>query len=180
MNVLLENDAKYVIREVVEGLNYLSTHNIMHRDIKLDNILATRKQNNQGFYITDYEFKLGDMGLAKSMNSPNAMNDTFAGTPLAMAPELLNGNKYSYKADVWSLGTLLFQILAGHHPFTGRNMTELKQNLKAGAYKIPKNIEISMNCIDFLNSCLRFDYVQRSDWEQLKQHDFLAGSNFDN
>jgi len=80
----------------------------MHRDIKLDNILVNLKEGAAGNQIRDFEFKLGDMGLAKSMDSPNSMNDTFAGTPLAMAPELINGNQYSYKADVWSLGTLLF------------------------------------------------------------------------
>ena len=48
------------------------------------------------------------MGLAKSLKSPTEMTSTFAGTPLAMAPELINGVRYSKKVDIWSLGTLLF------------------------------------------------------------------------
>ena len=79
--------------------------------------------------IWHYEFKLGDMGLAKSLKSKNQLVETFAGTPLAMAPEVINGSKYSYKADIWSLGTLLFIILTGEHPFNGRNMDDLKRNL---------------------------------------------------
>lgn len=58
--------------------------------------------------IHDYKFKIGDMGLAKSLKSPTEMTSTFAGTPLAMAPELINGVKYTNKCDIWSLGTLLF------------------------------------------------------------------------
>jgi serine/threonine protein kinase len=84
------------------------------------------------------------MGLARSMDSPTSLADTFAGTPLAMAPELINGDQYSYKADVWSLGTLLYQMLTGELPFRGSNMEELKRNLTQGAYKIPKQIEVSV------------------------------------
>jgi len=80
-----------VIKQVVEGLNYLSHNQIMHRDIKLDNILVNLKPGMQGEHITDFEFKLGDMGLARSMSPSSPLADTFAGTPLAMAPELING-----------------------------------------------------------------------------------------
>lgn len=125
-----EKDARYIIKKIVEGLNYLGQRQIMHRDIKLENIIVNRKENVPGTHVQDFEFKLGDMGLATSLRkSRNAMADTFAGTPLAMAPELINGDKYSYKADVWSLGTLLFQMLTGEHPFNGRNMEELKLKL---------------------------------------------------
>ena len=173
-NILPESEARYIVREIVQGLTYLEENNIIHRDIKLDNILANRKQGAPGTQICDYEFKLGDMGLAKQVESKTAMNSTFAGTPLAMAPELINGKQYSFKADVWSLGTLLFQLLTGTHPFTGRNMEELKSNIKKGAYKIPRDIELSVECIDFLNSCLRFDTIKRKDWLELRNHMFLS------
>lgn len=114
------------------------------------------------------------MGLAKQVESKTTMNSTFAGTPLAMAPELINGMQYSFKADVWSLGTLLFQMLTGSHPFTGRNMEELKSNIKKGAYKIPRDIELSHECVEFLDSCLRFDTIKRKDWLELRNHIFLS------
>jgi len=65
-------------------------------------------------------------------------------------------------------------MLTSSHPFTGRDMNELQANLKKGAYKIPKNVELSPDCLDFLNSCLRFDTVQRKDWEELLHHAFLT------
>lgn len=136
--------------------------------------MVNRKENTRGLVISDYEFKLGDMGLARQLSIHDQMADTFAGTPLAMAPELIDGKKYSYKADVWSLGTLLFQMLTGKHPFNGRNMEELKRNLKKGQYTIPSHTSCSMICVDFLVSCLRFDSVKRKDWDQLSKHEFLS------
>ena len=81
-----------------------------------------------------------------------------------MAPELINGNQYGFKADIWSLGTLLFQILTGVHPFIGRNMKDLQSKLKNGEYKIPRDIEISFDCMHFLNECLRYDQSRRPDY----------------
>lgn len=111
------------------------------------------------------------MGLAKSMKSKGELNSTFAGTPLAMAPELINGYKYSVKADVWSLGTLLYQILMDKRPFTGKTLDNLKHNQQIGNYKLPSGI--SIDCADFITKCLRFDSDKRADWEELLDHAFF-------
>lgn len=64
-----ESDAKYVIREIIQGLHYLGTNLVMHRDLKLENIMVNKKPGklSDPVEITDFEFKLGDMGLAKTM-----------------------------------------------------------------------------------------------------------------
>ena len=90
-----------------------------------------------------------------------------------MAPEVINGYLYDQKADVWSLGTLLFQILTGEYPFHGKDLKELKQNLKLGVYKIPKQTVVSPECMDFLNCCLRLDSAKRKTWAELLSHPFL-------
>jgi len=90
-----------------------------------------------------------------------------------MAPEVVAGCLYNYKVDVWSLGTLLFHILTGTYPFKGKNIEELKANLSKGAYKIPRDINISMECLDFLNCCLRFESSKRKDFSFLFSHPFL-------
>lgn len=78
------------------------------------------------------------------------------GTPLNMAPEILKGNLYDKKADVWSLGIVLFQIITGEYPFIGKDMKELEANTQHGVYRMPKHIKVSATCLDFLNCCLRF------------------------
>lgn len=111
--------------------------------------------------IKDYKFKIGDMGLAKSLKSPTELTSTFAGTPLAMAPELINGARYTKKVDIWSLGTLLFQLLTGSHPFMGRDLKDLRSKLQVGSYKIPAGLKLSQDCVQFLDDCLRFDEKKR-------------------
>jgi len=84
-----------------------------------------------------------------------------------MAPEVVKGDLYDQKADVWSLGTVLFQMLTGDCPFAGKDFAELKVNIANGVYKVPKHVQISPNCLDFMNSCLRFDSGKRKSWVEL-------------
>ena len=124
----------------------------MHRDIKLDNVLVKRKKPAPlsrepeaskrcfGLAIDSFEFKLGDLGLAKTVNRETQLHETMCGTPLNMAPEVLKGSLYDQKADVWSLGTVLFQMLVGEYPFVGRDFDELKRNIQLGVYKVPKHV----------------------------------------
>jgi len=175
---LPEHEARFILCQVLCGLKHLKDRSgIMHRDIKLDNILVKSKVPHPDS-IEHYEFKIGDMGLAKQMaSSPDPTHQTMCGTPLYMAPEVITGAKYNYKADVWSLGALLFQILTGEYPFTGKNIDELRFNLKQGIYKIPNNTNLSLECIDFLNCCLKHDSKKRKSWNELRLHPFLGSSD---
>ena len=69
---------------------------------------------------TKFEIKIGDFGFAKFLNSQQKSN-TICGTPLYMAPQLVEERNYSYKADLWSLGVLYFELLTGKHPFEGKS-----------------------------------------------------------
>jgi serine/threonine protein kinase len=101
------------------------------------------------------------------------------GTPVCMAPEIVAGCLYNYKVDVWSLGTLLFNLLTGTYPFKGKNINELKESLRKGAYKIPRDVMVSIECVDFLNCCLKFDHSKRKDIQYLFSHPFLCKSKID-
>ena len=71
------------------------------------------------------------------------MLDSYCGTPINMAPEVLEKRVYNSKADVWSLGVIIFELLTGNPPFIANTKAELKMNIKLGYYRIPKSIGIS-------------------------------------
>ena len=127
----------------------------MHRDLKLANLLlnlpdypfdlgikgttkAQRKQETdellKNLDITApgaIQVKIADLGFARELNYED-LSETMCGTPLVMAPEVLNGKRYNHKADVWSLGIVFFEMLVGFTPFTGRDKPDLKRNLERG------------------------------------------------
>jgi serine/threonine-protein kinase ULK/ATG1 len=70
--------------------------------------------------------KLADFGLAKNYDNEEDLFETSCGTPIYMAPQILNGDKYDEKADLWSVSVILFELVAGFPPFGGSNRNELK------------------------------------------------------
>ena len=90
------------------------------------------------------------MGLAKQLRSLDQLQNTYAGTPLNMAPEIIKREQYDYKADVWSLGTLLFQLLVGYTPFPANYESELVNKLSVGNYEIPSEANVSLECTNFI------------------------------
>lgn len=98
---------------------------------------------------------------------------SFCGTPLNMAPEILLDEPYDLRADVWSIGVAIFEIIVGKKPFNAISSTELKLNLNNGVYKIPKKTTASLICIDFMNQCLQFKKNSRSSINELSCHPFV-------
>ena len=102
------------------------------------------------------------------------LSTTYCGTPINMAPELLNGESYSYKADVWSLGTMLFELLTGHSPFNdAKNKDQLKEKIRSTKIIIPKEVLISKDCLRFINVCLSYYPRERPSWNDLLDHNFI-------
>ncbi|KAM0748631.1 kinase-like protein [Meredithblackwellia eburnea MCA 4105] len=98
---------------------------ILHRDIKPENVFLDKDNN----------LKLGDFGLSKAMQQA-AMTQTYVGTPYYMSPELINGQPYDIKSDIWALGCLIYELCAGHPPFhEARTQPELAVMIREG--KIP-------------------------------------------
>lgn len=91
-----------------------------------------------------------------------------------MAPEVLGGKKYDHKADIWSLGALFYEMITGFTPFTGMNQRDLQRNLTKGEYKFPKSLKLSLEGLNFLNSCLQYDPEKRISWDQLKNHPYIV------
>lgn len=104
-----EHDIMLIFVQCVFGLHHLHTSQIMHRDIKTHNILL----------FSNGLVKLGDFGVAKSF-SHTKIRSSFVGSPLYMAPELHSSNGYTYKADIWSLGCVLYELCCLRHPYNGK------------------------------------------------------------
>ena len=107
-----EPEAAFVCKQVLEGVSYLHQKGIVHRDLKLENILL---QDNK----PRTKIKIADFGLSKVFSASTTLS-TVCGSPLYMAPELLTVEQqgdYSPAVDVWSVGVILFILLAGYSPF---------------------------------------------------------------
>ena len=103
-----ESEAFDVLKQLVNGYKHLHDHSIIHRDLKPANIL-----------IKDESYKIADFGFAKFYNEGADLaqiHQSLVGSPIYMCPEILNGNTYSTKSDVWSMGVIFYQMLFGKTP----------------------------------------------------------------
>ena len=98
----------------------------MHRDFKLANLMRH-----------DNIIKIVDFGFSKILEN-DSKTDTMLGSPLNMAPEILNGEQYDNKADIWSIGTVFYEFLFGKPPFIATNIIDLIKNIKNQTLEIPK------------------------------------------
>ena len=178
-----EEIVQYIMKQVVSAVKYIHSQNIIHRDLKLDNILVNFL--NQADYDSVNMLKTGvkliDFGFASSKDE-NEMYSTAIGSPLNMDPLILkkfnagrvqtNDLYYDEKADIWSLGALCYQMLIGNSPFDAYNMQELVAKIEEGTYKVPTNL--SREVVSFLNGMLQYDPKKRLTAENLSNHAFLT------
>lgn len=110
--------------QMLIGLHYIHTQNILHRDFKTMNIFLTKNYS---------EIRIGDLGVAKSLlNVVEPLSHTFIGTPYYLSPEICEEKPYNNKSDVWALGCVLYELCTFKHPFEASNPSSL-------AIKILKN-----------------------------------------
>ena len=171
--------------QIVDGLKYIHSKNIIHRDIKLDNILLNfdNIEDKEKLNLLSAKVKIIDFGLATKL-SKDGMAKTYAGTPLNMDPNILKKydkaggylklQGYNQKADIWSLGTICFEMLTGEVLFKGENIEDLIEQQDQGDYSIPINFALSDEIISFLKSMLQYNGENRLSADQLSRHDFLV------
>jgi len=114
-NLLLPKDVLSKIATVADALDYAHQQGVVHRDIKPANIMITKDQT----------VKVMDFGIAKMASSSKTQTDIVLGTPTYMSPEQIAGKKVDGRSDIFSLGTVLFELLAGQPPFTADNLSAL-------------------------------------------------------
>ncbi len=123
-----ENVASRVMRQALEGLQYLHETHVVHRDLKPENILLQNKD------YPNAQLKLIDFGLATRMSANQGPLRKHVGTPYYIAPEVLN-KKYNESCDVWSMGVILYTICVAYPPFWGNTEAEIYARIKKGMYR---------------------------------------------
>ena len=152
------------------GVKYLHEHNIIHRDLKTSNIYL-----GEGDKIV-----IGDFGISKIFNNNQSMSRTFIGTPYYMSPEMLGQREYDKKADIWSLGCVLYELLTFKTPFNGYNLFDLKRKVRGLNFsKRLYEIRCSKELLKILKQMLQFASKERPtiieilDDEEVYQHMYM-------
>jgi len=128
---LSEEEARRIFKQIVYGLAHCHCRSVLHRDIKLDNILLDKEG----------DIKICDFGVSRVIKKSQRITEQ-CGTPAYIAPEIISDKGYSgFGADVWSLGILLYAMVCGTVPFKGQNMKELHASISSGGFSFPSQVE---------------------------------------
>lgn len=153
---------KYFI-DILEGVSYIHSREISHRDIKLENI----------FVDSNGTAKLGDFGLCH--HTAGGLLKTHCGSPLYVAPEIVEAKPYDGKAlDIWSLGVVLFMITTGTSPWESKNVDKMYQEILECKVNIPFYLTPSL--VDLLGSMLQKDPQMRPKADEILLHPWVIGS----
>mmetsp|Transcript_16958 Transcript_16958/g.30488 ORF Transcript_16958/g.30488 Transcript_16958/m.30488 type:complete len:528 (-) Transcript_16958:274-1857(-) len=125
---LSEEETRLLCMQLIEGLEYLHSLNIMHRDLKLANLFLSDDKTG---------LKIGDFGLAVKLMNEQDSHSTFCGTPNYMAPEIVNHCTYDARTDLFSLGCIIYACLTGSPPFESQNVEDTLKKVSKIDYNIP-------------------------------------------
>ena len=165
---LSENIAKIIFKQIMEGLKYINKKNIVHRDIKLDNILIDL--NNT--------VKICDFGVSKRITENEIMVD-HCGTPGYIAPEIYKNKGYEgFQCDIWSAGITLYYMLCGSQPFKAYSLKEMENKVLKGEYEELKNVSNEAN--DLIKKMLETDPDVRIKLNDVLNHPWLKNEDVEN
>ncbi|GIQ83717.1 hypothetical protein KIPB_005075, partial [Kipferlia bialata] len=160
-----EPEVGYILREALQGLEYLHSHGNIHRDIKAANILLSEAGM----------VKLADFGVCGTISATMSKRQTFVGTPFWMAPEVIKTNVgYDTTADIWSLGITAIEMITGTPPHSEMHpLKALMMIPKAPAPTLPVSNPASKALRDFIAQCLTKNPDDRPNASRLLQHKFI-------
>jgi serine/threonine protein kinase len=124
----------------------------------------------------NFEVKIADFGFSKKLRVKSQINKTVCGTPLYMSPQVVQKHSYSYKADIWSLGVILFELLNGVTPFHARNRQEFENKVEKSQFSLNDSVKdnLTIETILFLSNCLRHYEEDRKCVTELVEHPYIV------
>lgn len=188
--------ARHFLKQIASALQYLRKYNLIHRDIKPQNLLLNppptymQKQKPEDVPLAASEnslipavgvaslpmLKLADFGFARHLAS-TSLAETLCGSPLYMAPEILAYQKYDAKADLWSVGTVAYEMVAGRPPFKATNHVELLRKIDQAqdVIQFPAGLVVSREFKDTIKSLLKRQPTQRVSFERFFGSSTIVG-----
>ncbi|XP_060594238.1 serine/threonine-protein kinase Nek4-like [Ruditapes philippinarum] len=136
--------------QIAMALQYMHERNILHRDLKTQNIFLTKSKI----------IKVGDLGIARVLDSSSDMATTLIGTPYYMSPELFSNKPYNHKSDVWALGCCVYEMMTLKHAFNAKDMNSLVYKILRGKMP-PMPRQYSQDLVSLLRSMLHQDPGKR-------------------
>eukprot|EP00871_Galdieria_phlegrea_P004317 jgi/Galph1/4887/GphlegSOOS_G3569.1 len=165
-NRLPTQQARRYFQQLVEGLEFMHSRNVVHRDIKPSNLMLTTKG----------ELKISDFGVAEFLDRYAELDlvTRSSGSPAFQAPEIAKGEKdfSGRKVDIWAAGVTLFYCLTGRLPFDGNNLFELFEKIGKGEFEIPSFV--GDTAADLLRHLLDPNQQRRYSIEEVKRHPFVS------
>ncbi|XP_054710957.1 serine/threonine-protein kinase NIM1-like [Uloborus diversus] len=161
-----EQDAKTIFAQLTSAVAHMHKHNIVHRDLKAENV-----------FITGKNVKIGDFGFSTHIQNPKEVLLTFCGSPPYVAPEIFQNENYvGPSVDLWSLGVLLYFIVTASLPFKGDNVSMVKRKILIGEFPLPKYV--SKCCSDLICGLLQLDPAKRLSTNQIKSSAWLKDASY--
>jgi serine/threonine protein kinase len=168
---LNEEAAATLVEQILRTLQYLHGIGVVHRDLKLSNILLDHKQEGG---IDSLQVQLCDFGLAVQLDHPDEEHYTLCGTPNYIAPEVAGQKAHSFPADIWSVGCLFYSMVTGLAPFDQGNVQGTLQKIKSGDFEIPTHL--SKMAVHFMQSLLNKNPLSRPTVNVARTHPFILAS----
>lgn len=148
--------------QITMALQYMHERHVLHRDLKTQNIFLTKSNI----------IKVGDLGIARVLESASDMASTLIGTPYYMSPELFTNKPYNHKSDVWALGCCVYEMCTLRHAFNAKDMSSLVYKILKGKFPpLPSNY--SPDLCSIVHSMLEQDPQKRPSAQRLLRHNYI-------
>ena len=179
-----EEIVQYLMKQILDALIYIHNLNIIHRDLKLENIMVgfDSEKDKEELNMMKAKIKIIDFGFAIILPSSDSLTNTAVGTLLYMDPKILEefnnqalvdkSRGYGKEADIWSLGCICYELFRGKYPFEAETFDELVSKIRKGKYKLTPNT--SQELVFFLDKMLKYDGKARLSAKELINEPFIT------